>query len=252
MSKDTPIILVTGASGGIGREAAIHCAAKGARIAVHYNNNRHNAESTLSALDGEGHALFQSDICDPVAAEALVNEVESTLGPISVLVNNAGISQRQNVPEIDYATWQESWHKIMTTNLTAAANLTFLACSRMKARGGGRVVNISSRGAFRGEPLMPWYGASKAGMNAMGQSMAQAFIADNVYVYTVAPGFVETAMAAKTLASPEGESIRNQSPAGRVAQPEELGNTIAYLALEAPAFMSGCIVDVNGASYLRS
>ena len=252
MTDSKPVILVTGASGGIGREAAIQCAAKGGRVAVHYNGNLGNAEQTLSLLEGDGHALFQADISDPGLAESLVDDVEATLGPIGVLVNNAGISQRRDVANIDYATWQQDWHRIVTTNLTAAANLTYLACTRMQQRGGGRVVNVSSRGAFRGEPQMPWYGASKAGMNAMGQSMAQAFIAHNVYIYTVAPGFVETPMAGRVLSSPEGDSIRNQSPAGRVAQPEELGNTIAYLAFDAPAFMSGCIVDVNGASYLRS
>ena len=99
---------------------------------------------------------------------------------------------------------------------------------------------------------MPWYGASKAGLNAMGQSLAQALGPKNIFVYTVAPGFVETEMAAKILESREGESIRNQSTIGRVAQPEELGKTIGFLALEAPEFMTGCIVDINGASYLRS
>jgi len=111
---------------------------------------------------------------------------------------------------------------------------------------------VSSRGAFRGEPRMPWYGASKAGMNAMGQSMAQALGPRGVLVYTVAPGFVETEMAKQVLDSAEGDAIRGQSPMGRVARPEEIANAICYLAFDAPEFMTGCIVDVNGASYLRS
>ncbi|MEM7196324.1 MAG: SDR family oxidoreductase [Pseudomonadota bacterium] len=246
------VVLITGASGGIGREAAIQCAAKGAHVAVHYGRNRDNAEQTLSQLSGDGHRLFQADISSPENTQTLIQSVVREMGALTVLVNNAGISQRQEISEIDFDTWQDCWQRIVTTNLTAAANLTFLACQHMKDNGGGRVVNVSSRGAFRGEPNMPWYGASKAGMNAMGQSMAQAFAPHNVYVYTVAPGFVETDMAAKVLASPEGQNIRSQSPAGRVAQPAELGNTISYLAMDAPAFMTGCIVDVNGASYLRS
>ena len=136
--------------------------------------------------------------------------------------------------------------------MTAAANLAYCASQVMLKQGGGRIVNVSSRGAFRGEPKMPWYGASKAGMNAMGQSMAQALSPKGVFVFTVAPGFVETPMAERILASPEGEEIRSQSPMGRVAQPYELGNIIRYLAMEAPEFMTGCIVDLNGASYLRS
>ena len=248
----TPSILITGASGGIGRAAAIECASRGARIGVHYNANRERAEATLAALKGDGHQLLQCDITDPQAAESLIDEAEQLFGGLDVLVNNAGVSQRHNFEDIDYATWQQTWHRIVTTNLTAAANLSFCAGQKMIARGGGRIVNVSSRGAFRGEPLMPWYGASKAGMNAMGQSLAQALGPLGVFVYTVAPGFVETEMAAAVLASPEGDSIRKQSNIGRVAQPEELGTTIAFLALEAPEFMTGCIIDVNGASYLRS
>ena len=245
-------ILITGASGGIGRAAAIECAGRGARIGVHYNGNRERAEATLALLQGDGHQLFQCDITDPDEVERLIEDARQTFDGLDVLVNNAGVSQRHQFEDIDYATWQQTWQRIVTTNLTAASNLCFCAAKVMIARGGGRIVNVSSRGAFRGEPLMPWYGASKAGMNAMGQSLAQALGPKGVYVYTVAPGFVETEMAARVLASPEGDSIRNQSSIGRVAQPEELGKTICFLALEAPEFMTGCIVDVNGASYLRS
>ena len=245
-------ILITGASGGIGRAAAVECATRGARIGVHYHGNRERAEATLAALPGDGHRLFQCDISDPVAAADLVDRADGDLGGLGVLVNNAGISQRHRFEDIDYDTWRETWRRIVDTNLTAAANLSFCAGQKMIERGGGRIVNVSSRGAFRGEPLMPWYGASKAGMNAMGQSLAQALGPKRVFVYTVAPGFVETDMAAAVLASPEGDNIRSQSSIGRVAQPEELGKTIGFLALEAPEFMTGCIVDVNGASYLRS
>ncbi len=247
-----PSILITGASGGIGCAAAIDCASRGARIGVHYHGNRERAKATLAALDGDGHHLFQCDITDPQAVAALIEDAEQVFAGLDVLVNNAGVSQRHDITDIDYDTWQQTWHRIVTTNLTAAANLSFCAAQKMSARGGGRIVNVSSRGAFRGEPLMPWYGASKAGMNAMGQSLAQALGPKGVFVYTVAPGFVETEMAAAVLASPEGDDIRNQSTIGRVAQPHELGKTIAFLALEAPEFMTGCIIDVNGASYLRS
>ena len=245
-------ILITGASGGIGRAAAIECAQRGAVVGIHYNNNRERAEATLAALPGDGHRLFQCDITDANAVEALIDTADKELDGLDVLVNNAGVSQRHQVEDIDYATWQATWKRIVDTNLTAAANLSFCAAKKMIPRGAGRIVNVSSRGAFRGEPLMPWYGASKAGLNAMGQSLSQALGPKGIYVYTVAPGFVETEMAAAILASPEGENIRNQSSMGRVAQPEEIAKTIGFLAFEAPAFMTGSIVDVNGASYLRS
>jgi len=247
-----PSILITGGSGGIGSAAAKACAAKGARIAIHYNSHKDRAEAVLAELPGDGHRIYQGDITDPEVVQQLIEDVHNDFSGLDVLVNNAGISQRQNISEIDYATWQSTWHKIMQTNLTSTANLSFCASQKMLQQGGGRIVNISSRGAFRGEPLMPWYGASKAGMNALGQSMAQALGPKSIFIYTVAPGFVETEMATSILTTPEGDLIRNQSPMGRVAQPEEIASTIAFLALEAPEFMTGSIIDVNGASYLRS
>jgi 3-oxoacyl-[acyl-carrier protein] reductase len=247
-----PVVLVTGASGGIGRAAAIECARRGARIAVHFNANRDEADETLSALSGADHAVFQSDITQPDAVQKLCDEVVGEMGGIDVLVNNAGISRRHTFTEMDYEKWQAAWQTVLQTNLFGAANLSFCAAKQMIDNGGGRIVNVSSRGAFRGEPLMPWYGASKAGMNAMGQSLAVALAPHQVFVYTVAPGFVETPMAAAVLGGPEGDGIRSQSPLDRVARADELGKTIAFLAFDAPEFMTGCIIDVNGASYLRS
>jgi NAD(P)-dependent dehydrogenase (short-subunit alcohol dehydrogenase family) len=148
--------------------------------------------------------------------------------------------------------WQAAWERILATNLLGPANLSFCAAKYMMANGGGRIVNVSSRGAFRGEPKQPAYGASKAGLNALGQSLAQALAPHGVFVFTVAPGFVQTDLAAARLAGPDGDDIRSQSPLNRVAQPEEVARTLVFLGLEAPEFLTGCIVDVNGASYLRS
>ncbi len=250
--KPNPTILITGASGGIGRAAAVECARKGGAVAIHYNNNLQLAEDTLKLLTGKGHRLYQADVTDPQAVSDLIDVVSKEMDGIDVLINNAGVSQRHDITDIDYDTWQSTWRRIVDTNLTGPSNLCYCAIQKMIDQGGGRIVNVSSRGAFRGEPLMPWYGASKAGLNALGQSLAQALGPQNIFIYTVAPGFVETEMAAAVLASPEGDQIRNQSTIGRVAQPDELGKTIGFLAFDAPEFMTGCIVDVNGASYLRS
>jgi NAD(P)-dependent dehydrogenase (short-subunit alcohol dehydrogenase family) len=122
----------------------------------------------------------------------------------------------------------------------------------MISRKEGRIVFVSSRGAFRGEPDQPAYGASKAGMNAMAQSLAQKLAPYNISVGVVAPGFVETDMAEAILSGEKGDGIRNQSPFGRVAKPEEVARAIVFLAEKGTAFMSGAIIDVNGASYLRS
>jgi NAD(P)-dependent dehydrogenase (short-subunit alcohol dehydrogenase family) len=128
----------------------------------------------------------------------------------------------------------------------------YWAVQHMIQSGGGRIVNVSSRGAFRGEPEQPAYGASKAGLNSMSQSIAQQVAKHQIYVGVVAPGFVETDMAAGRLAGPEGENIRHQSPLKRVARPEEVAHAVLFLASKGSEFSTGSIIDVNGASYLRS
>jgi NAD(P)-dependent dehydrogenase (short-subunit alcohol dehydrogenase family) len=246
------VALVTGSSRGIGRHIARELAAKGARVAVHYRADREAAQETLDSLGGGPHAVFGADVADADSARGLVEGVARGMGSIDVLVNNAAIFEAHPVPEVDFASWQDAWSRTIATNLIGPANLSFLTARIMMERGGGRVVNVSSRGAFRGEPETPAYGASKAGLNAMSQSLAQALAPHGVVFYVVAPGFVETDMAHPLLSGPEGEGIRSQSPLGRVAEPEEVARTVAFLASEAPEFMTGAIVDVNGASYLRS
>jgi 3-oxoacyl-[acyl-carrier protein] reductase len=246
------VALVTGSSRGIGREISRVLAAKGARVAVHYRADREAAQETLASLGGGPHAVFGADVADAGSARGLVEGVAREMGGIDVLVNNAGVFEAHPVPEVDYEGWQDAWSRTIATNLIGPANLSFLAVRIMMGRGGGRVVNVSSRGAFRGEPETPAYGASKAALNAMSQSMAQALAPYGVFFYVVAPGFVKTDMANPLLRGPMGDAIRSQSPLGRVATPEEVARTVAFLASEAPDFMTGAIVDVNGASYLRS
>nr|HQU60531.1 SDR family oxidoreductase [Saprospiraceae bacterium] len=151
-----------------------------------------------------------------------------------------------------YEAWQESWNQTLATNLTGAANVCYCAAQHMIRQGGGRIVNVSSRGAFRGEPAQPAYGASKAGLNALGQSLALALAPYHIFVGTVAPGFVETDMAIGYLESDAGAAIKQQSPLNRVARPEEVAYAILFLASEQAGFTTGCILDINGASYLRT
>ncbi len=246
------IVLVTGASRGIGRAVARLFADLGARVAVHYHGNRAAAEQTLASLSGAGHRLYQADIADPAAVQSLIDAVAAEMGGIDVLVNNAGIYTEHPVREVDYAEWQSQWNAIINTNLIGAANAIFCAVPHMVTRGGGHVVNVSSRGAFRGEPLAPAYGASKAGMNAMGQSLAVALAPQHISVVTVAPGWVDTDMATETLASPQGESVRNQSPLKRIASPADVAAVVVFYASDDAFFSTGAVVDVNGASYLRT
>ena len=246
-------VLVTGASGGIGGEVARRFAAEGARVWVHYGGNRDKAESTVAGLEGEGHRAIQADLLDPQAVKAMVDRADEESGGLDVLVNNAGIFERHPPAEVDYETWLAAWTRTLGINLIGAANAAQRAATHMIERGGGgRIINISSRGAFRGEPECPAYGASKAGLNALSQSLALALGPHGIGVYAVAPGFVETAMARPWLDGEKADAIRQQSPLGRVATVGDVAYWVLCLADPQAAFATGAIIDVNGASYLRS
>jgi NAD(P)-dependent dehydrogenase (short-subunit alcohol dehydrogenase family) len=244
--------LVTGASRGIGREIALKLAARGVRVGIHFRANTDAAQAVLGSLPGQGHAVFQADVSDAGAVERLWAEACSRLGPVSILVNNAAAHGEHPPLSTGYVEWRLAWERIIATNLLGPANLSLLAAQSMAASGGGRIVNISSRGAFRGEPEAPAYGASKAGLNALSQSLARALAPKGVLVYCIAPGWVETEMAADFLHGPRGPEIVGQHPLGRVIRAEEVAGAVAYCALDAPASMTGSIIDVNGASYLRT
>jgi 3-oxoacyl-[acyl-carrier protein] reductase len=243
-------ILITGASRGIGRATAEAFAALGDRVAVHHRDSADLAGQVLAGLPGSGHTVVQADLEDPEAVRAMVEQAAGELGGIDVLVNNAGVYRSHPITEVSYEDWQAAWRATLGVNLIGAANVTWCAVRHMPA--GGRIVNVSSRGAFRGEPGQPAYGASKAGLNAFGQSLAQWLGPQGIAVGTVAPGFVETEMAAERLTSPDGDEIRAQSPFGRVARPEEVAAAVVYLASPGAEWASGTIIDLNGASYLRS
>jgi 3-oxoacyl-[acyl-carrier protein] reductase len=177
-------VLVTGSSRGIGRAIARRFAELGARVAAHYHKNHQAAEQTLADLPGGPHFLVQADICDPGSVRKMVDTVVSEMGRIQVLVNNAGIVEEYPIVDLAYEEWQKTWEHTIRTNLIGPANLSFCIVQHMKTQGGGRIVNVSSRGAFRGEPDAPAYGASKAGLNALSQSMAQALAPYNIFVYS--------------------------------------------------------------------
>ena len=245
-------VLVTGSSRGIGRAIARQFAASGARVVIHYHKNRQAAERTVADLPGGPHLLVQADISDPAAVHGMVDITLNAMERIHILVNNAGIFGEYQMVELTYEQWEKQWERTIRTNLLGPANISFCLIRHMIDQGGGRIVNVSSRGAFRGEPDAPDYGASKAGLNSLSQSMARALAPYNVFVYVVAPGFVETDMTGEMLSGPNGDTIRGQSPLGRVALPEEVARTVAFLASEGTDYLTGCIVDLNGASYLRS
>ena len=246
------VALITGASRGIGKATAQMFADADATVIVHYNKNDVAAHEVLDSLNGNTHSLMQADLSVSGDVENLVSEIIDKYGRIDILVNNAGIFEELDVLSLSYKEWQQTWDKTIATNLTGAANLSFLIAKEMKRAGGGKIINVSSRGAFRGEPNAPAYGASKAGMNAFGQSFAKAFAPHKIYVYTIAPGFVETDMFNHAKQRYDEAEIINQSPMKRIAQSEEIARIALFLAGQGSEYMTGCIIDANGASYLRT
>ena len=245
-------VLVTGGSRGIGRAIAQGFAARGARVAINYLQNHEAADQTLASLEGGPHMAVQGDVSDPASVQRMFSEVVESFDRVDIVVNNAGIYEYHRIEEVDYDAWQDSWQHVLNTNLVGPANVCHCAANHMVEKGGGRIVNVSSRGAFRGEPDGPAYGASKAGLNSLSQSLALRLAPHKIFVGVVAPGFVDTDLAARVLNTPLGDSIRAQSPLGRVAKPEEVAYAVLFLASDGSEFSTGTIIDVNGASYLRT
>jgi NAD(P)-dependent dehydrogenase (short-subunit alcohol dehydrogenase family) len=242
-------VLVTGASRGIGRAIALFLSTRGARVALHYGSDQVAAEETRSAMSGQGHVTLRADVSDIAAVASLWQSATHALGKIDVLVNNAGIYPLHPPLTTDFEAWNATWQRTVAIDLFGPAHLSYLAARAMAAQGSGRIVNISSRGAFRGEPAAPAYAASKAGLNAFSQSMAKALALSGVQVFVVAPGWVATEHVAEMIKNP---AVLADQPLGRVATPEEVAQVVSFCAFDAPASMTGCIIDVNGASYLRS
>jgi len=237
-------ILITGAAGGIGEALCTSFAEANGTIILHYNSNRDKAESLLQKLPGMHHRAIQ---CDLSNADQ-VNTMFSAIDHVDIVINNAAVVENHEIDSLSYQDWQDIWERTIGANLIGPANIMYLASKFMIKNGGGKFINISSRGAFRGEPSAPAYGASKAGLNSLGQSLAKALAKDRVFVYTIAPGFVDTERVKNLI----DDEVRAQSPLNRVAKPQEIADTALWLAAGDNEFLTGCIIDVNGASYLRS
>ena len=248
---DSKSVLITGASRGIGRAAARLFASAGARVAVHYHSNRSAAETVLDSLEGSGHVAVQADMGNAGQVQRMAEHILSVFGGIDILVNNAGIFEEIEMTGISTDEFLDYWDRTLRVNLTGPAILSNLMVREMIRSGGGKIVNVTSRGAFRGEPDAWAYGASKAGLNSLGQSMARALAKHNIQVFTLAPGYVDTDMSAPYLEGDRRAAIEAQSPMNRMAQPEEIARAILMLSADGMEYMTGCIVDMNGASYLR-
>ena len=245
-------VLVTGSSKGVGAATVRLFAKAGAHVAVHYHGDERGGRAVLKSLTGNGHRLFHANLADPYAAHRLVYNAAKELGGLDVLVNNAGIFRKHPVDgSLSFDAWLQTFTQTLNTNLIGPAAAAYAAIQLMREKGGGAIVNVGSRGAFRGEAGQVGYGAAKAGLHALSQSLAQEVGGDNISVHAIAPGFIETAMARPHLQGAAGEAVKAQSPFNRVATVEEVARAIVYLASPEAKFTSGAVLDFNGASYLH-
>ena len=225
-------ILLTGASRGIGKAILDNLSGRGARVI-----GLSSADGDLSARD---------------TPTGLWNDALDRLdGRIDALVNNAGVFEASPIDATDDA-WLDNWQRTMAINLTAAATFCRHAVIHMQSQGGGRILNIASRAAHRGDSPAHWhYAASKGGMVSMTKTIARAYAKDAIYAFAICPGFTMTGMAEEYLQSRGGDKLLADIPLGRVAMPEEVAAMAAFCIFEAPPSMTGAVLDINGASYVR-
>ena len=243
-------ILITGASGGVGRVLVERVAALGARPVIHYAHNRDSAEELLASIGGTG-LVVQADLADPLEATSLWTRSERACGRLHALINNAGIRATTHI-EDHLTDWQRAWETDVRINLLAPADLCRSAISHFRQHGGGRIINIASRAAQRGytEDHMP-YGASKAGLINLTKSIARNFGKDGIIAIAIAPGFVRTDMAEDFIREKGREAAVGDIPIGEMVEPSELADLVALTLAGSQRSLSGATLDMNGASYIR-
>jgi NAD(P)-dependent dehydrogenase (short-subunit alcohol dehydrogenase family) len=244
------VALITGASRGIGRETAVRMAEAGALVGVNYNRSEAEARALVDELGRQRALAVRADIGKPDEIRDMVDRMIERFGRIDVLVNNAAIFDLNQFDAGDYDAWQRGWRRTFEVNVFGAANAAFLAMNAMRRQGGGKIINVASRAAFRGETEFPDYGASKAALVNFTRSIARACAKDNIVASCVAPGFIATEMARSELEA-HYEEIVNQIPLRRVGTVEDVASVIVFLASPMADYLNGVTIDVNGGSWFH-
>jgi NAD(P)-dependent dehydrogenase (short-subunit alcohol dehydrogenase family) len=244
------VVLVTGASRGIGRAIAAAMIDSGASVAVHFNRNKKSAED-IAAGGGDRARVFQADLSDPVQGGKLLGDVVDEFGRLDVLVNNAGVAVSSPLEE-PLETCARTWHQILSVNLVAAGILSREAIRHFQTIGGGRIVFVASRAAFRGDtPEHMAYAASKGGMVALSRSIARGFGKDGVKSFVVAPGFTRTEMAEDFIEEYGEEMAMKDIALDRMTEPGDIAPMVVFLASGLADHATGATIDINAGSYVR-
>ncbi|KIC15828.1 SDR family NAD(P)-dependent oxidoreductase [Leisingera sp. ANG-DT] len=243
-------VLLTGSTGTIGAAIARELAREGARVLLHYGRNRYAAEA-LAAEIGNGAMCFTADLSDPTTPSQLWAEAEAAAGRIHALINNAGILSPSSVDD-PLDQWQATWSRDVQVNLLAPADLCHAAIPHFRTHGGGRIVNMASRAAQGGyRPGAMSYGATKAALVNLTQSIAGGFGVDNITATALAPGWVRTEMSEAYIAEHGEAAALSGIPIGRMAEPSGIAELTAFVLRPSQSSLSGAVLDVNGASQMR-
>jgi NAD(P)-dependent dehydrogenase (short-subunit alcohol dehydrogenase family) len=244
------VILITGASRGIGREAAILLGKAGASVGVNYFRGASEAEDVVRMIGSDRAVAVQADMASPAEVERMIAAVVERFGRLDVLVNNAAVFDLNPFDGEDYEAWRRGWEKTFAINVFGAANAAFLAMRPMRRQGGGKIINIASRAAYRGETEFADYGASKAALVNLTISIARGCAKDNITSTCIAPGFIETDMA-KAEIDRQRQAILEQIPLRRIGLPMDVAGTVLFLASPLADYLNGATIDVNGGSWFH-
>jgi 3-oxoacyl-[acyl-carrier protein] reductase len=243
-------VLVTGASRGIGAAVARAMGKAGARVAIHYRSQQQQAAALAKEM-GASAEIFQADLSKAEECAALWSAVMARFGQVNTLVNNAGAAISSPL-ERATADWLQEWDTTMAVNLRAPAILSRLAIEQFRARGGGRIINISSRAAFRGDqPPYLAYAASKGGLVALTRSIARGFGKVGIVAFNVAPGFTRTDMAKDFLEEYGEDYVAGDIALQRLTEPDDIAPVVVFLASGLADHSTGCTIDVNAGSYVH-
>ena len=242
------VALVTGGSGAIGSAIAKVLASAGSKVAVGYRDNEQGASGAAANFPGQARTI-KGDVSNPTECKRIVETVLDIFGRVDILVNNAAIGLRDTF-DTSYGEWQSHWNDTINANLMSAVNMTFCSIHHMRNQGSGKVINISSRSAFRGETEYIAYAATKAAMVNFTRCAARSLAKDNILVYAVAPGFIEAGMGMEGIRQ-YGDKIRSEIPSGKFGTPQDVANVVLFLASDLSDYITGSTIDVNGGSYLH-
>ncbi len=244
-------VLVTGGSRGIGAAIVRALGGAGATVVLHYGHSAAAARAVQDELPKGRCHLVQADLAEPDSAARIWADATAAAGPIDALVNNAGIFEAAPL-DMELEAWRAGWNRVLQVNLISPAELCRHAINDFRAQGGGRIVNVSSRAAFRGEvPEQMPYGASKGGLVALTKTIARGYGKDGVLAFGIAPGFVATEMVSENVDAAEAAAVVAEIPLGEMADADEIGALTAFLCSDHARHLTGATFDVNGASYVR-